>query len=150
MNLPGKKKKITLSPEALKAFHILKDLISKELVLALPNFDKPFIIRTNASQYTIEGVLLQLDNNNQEKPVYYTSRTLTKTEQKYSTGEREMLAIYHWIKYWHAYVWRHFSVYTNHSSLTDIKTKKDISRRLTRMILGLQHYDFELYFTPGK
>ena len=55
MSLPGKKKKITLSPEALKAFHILKDLISKEPVLALPDFDKLFIIRTDAFQYAIGG-----------------------------------------------------------------------------------------------
>ena len=62
-----------------------------------------------------------------------------------------MLAIYHWIRYWHAYVWeRHFSVYTDYSPLTGIKTKKDISRRLTNIILGLQHYDFELHYTPGK
>ena len=58
MSLPEKKKKIILSPEALKAFHILKDLISKELVPALTDFDKSFIIRTDASQYTIGGVLL--------------------------------------------------------------------------------------------
>ncbi len=131
MSLPGKKKKITLSPEALKAFHTLKDLISQEPVLALPDFNKPFIVRTDASQYAIGGVLIQQDDEGNEKPICYASRTLTRTEQRYSAGEREMLAIYHWIRYWHAYVWgKHFSVYTDHSPLTGIKTKKDISRRL--------------------
>ena len=136
MSLPGEKKKITLSTEAITAFHTLKELICKEPVLALPDFSKPFIVRTDASQYAIGGVLLQKDDKGQEKPVYYASRSLTSTEVKYSAGEREMLAIYHWIRYWHAYLWgNHFSVYTDHSPLTGIKTKKDISRRLTKWIL---------------
>ena len=62
-----------------------------------------------------------------------------------------MLAIYHWIRYWHAYLWgRQFKVYTDHSPLTGIKTRKDIFRRLSRMILGLQAYDYELFYNPGK
>ena len=44
----------------------------------------------------------------------------------------------------------HFNVYTNHSSLRGINTRKDASRRLTRMILNLQEYDFELFYTLGK
>ena len=62
-----------------------------------------------------------------------------------------MLAVYYWIRYWHPYIWgTKFKIYTDHSPLIGIKTKKDVSRRLSRMILNLQEYDFEMYYTPGK
>ena len=62
-----------------------------------------------------------------------------------------MLAVYDWIRYWRPYVWgTSFKVHTDHSPLRSIKTKKDVTRRLTRMILNLQEYDFVLYYTPGK
>ena len=115
------------------------------------DFDKPFGVRTDASGYAIGAVLFQLDDEGNEKPISYASRTLNGTEQKYSASEREMLAIYDWIRYWRPYLWgTHFKVYTDHSPLTGIKTKKDVSRRLTKMILNLQEYDFELHYTPGK
>ena len=41
-------------------------------------------------------------------------------------------------------------MYTDHLLLRGIKTKKDITRRLTRMILGLQEYSFQLLYIPGK
>ena len=44
----------------------------------------------------------------------------------------------------------HFNVYINYSPLRGINTRKDASRRLTRMILNLQEYDFELFYTLGK
>jgi hypothetical protein len=84
-----------LSEEAVKSFHKLKELIAKDPVLHLPDFDKPFGIRTDTSAYAIGGVLFQMDNEGNERPVYFASRTLTKTEQRYSATEREMLAIYH-------------------------------------------------------
>ena len=151
MSMTGKKKKVTLTEQAKHAFYTLKKAISEEPVLSLVDFDKPFGVRTDASGYAIGAVLFQLDDEGNEKPISYASRTLNGTEQKYSASEREMLAIYDWIRYWRPYLWgTHFKVYTDHSPLTGIKTKKDVSRRLTRMILNLQEYDFELHYTPGK
>ena len=129
----------------------IKKLISEEPVLTLPDMDKPFEIRTDASKYALGGVLFQRGKDNEEKPIAFASRVLSRTEQRYSTTEREMLAVYDWIRYWRPYVWgTKFKVYTDHSPLRGIKTKKDVTRRLTRMILNLQEYDFQLYYTPGK
>jgi ''chromo'' (CHRromatin Organisation MOdifier) domain./Reverse transcriptase (RNA-dependent DNA polymerase)./Integrase core domain. len=151
MALKGKRVKIKLSDEAVKAFNTLKEAIVSEPVLALPDHTKPFGIRTDASGYAIGAVLFQKDETGHEKPIYFASRTLTPTEQKYSAGEREMLAIKYWIRYWHSYLWgRHFAVYTDHSPLMGIKTKKDVTRRLSSMIFNLQAYDYELHYTPGK
>jgi hypothetical protein len=149
--IPGKKVKINLSEEAKKSFELIKTLITQEPILMLPDVNKPFEIRTDASDYAIGGVLFQRDEKGEEKPISFASRVLSKTEQRYSTTEREMLAIYNWIRYWRSYIWgTSFKVYTDHSPLRGIKTKKDVTRRLTRMILNLQEYDFQLFYTPGK
>ena len=65
-------------------------------------------------------------------------------------SEREMLAVYEWMWYWRLYLWeRTFKAYTDHSPLTGIKTKKDITEMLTNMISKLQEYAYELIYTPG-
>ena len=53
MALPGKRKKVNLTPAAISAFNKLKECIVSEPVLTLPDFDKPFGMRTDASGYAI-------------------------------------------------------------------------------------------------
>jgi hypothetical protein len=149
--MKGKKVKINLTPQAVEAFHALQKAIAEKPVLTLADYSKPFGVRTDASGYAIGAVLFQLNEKGEEMPIYFGSRTLSDAERKYSAGEREMLAIKYWIKYWHTYLWgKHFSVYTDHSPLMGIKTRKDVTRRLSSMILALQAYDYELHYTPGK
>ena len=150
-SLPGKKKKIQLTLEAIKAFLELKEKLNESPVLVFPDFNKPFGLRTNASKYVIGAVLFQLNENGEKQPIAYGSRVISKTKQRYSALERKMLAIYYFIRNWRAYLMGgHFNVYTDHSPLRSINTRKDASRRLTRMILNLQEYDFELFYTLGK
>ncbi len=151
MGLPGKKTKINLDNDAIRAFENLKKLITNYPILTLPDFGIPFEVETDASRYALGGVLYQRDGNDNKKPIAYASRVLSKTERRYSASEREMLAIYHWVRYWRSYLWgTTFKVSTDHSPLRGIKTHKDVSRRLTRMILKLQEYDFEIFYKPGK
>ena len=146
-----REKEWELPEKAREAVIRLKEALTKEPVLVLPDFDKPFEVQTDASKYAIGGVLFQRDEEGKGHPIWYGSRVLTLTEQKYSTTEREMLAVFYWIRYWRAYLWgRKFTVYTDHSPLTGIKTSKDITGRLTNMILKLQEYDFDLLYVPGR
>lgn len=80
--------KIKLNDTARKAFDELKNaLVSKEVILVYPNFNKEFQLTTDASSVAI-GALLSQDN----KPITFISRTLNKAEENYATSEREMLA----------------------------------------------------------
>ena len=147
----GNRTKFELPEEVKETVEILKKKITEGPILALPDFDRPFGMRTDASQYAIGGVLYQVDEEEREHPIWFASKTLNATEQKWSATEREMLAVYTWIRYWRPYVWgRAFTVYTDHSPLTGIKTRKDVTGRLTNMILKLQEYDYELKYTPGR
>jgi hypothetical protein len=147
----GDRRKFELPEDAKNAWAVLKMKITEKPVLALPDVSKPFYIRTDASQYAIGGVLCQRDNEGVEHPIWFASRVLNATERRWSATEREMLAVYDWIRYWKPYLWgRQFIVYTDHNPLKGIKTKKDITGRLTNMILKLQEYEYELVYTPGR
>ena len=78
-----------------KAFKTLKD----KLVSRLPDFTKPFRVRTDVSKFAI-GCELQQEFNGEWHPVCYESRKLSSAEQNYHTYEREWLGIIHALKSW--------------------------------------------------
>ena len=66
-----------------------------------PDFDKEFILATDASNVAIRAVLGQLDELGKEHSVAYASGVLNKAERNYSTTEREALAIFWAVKHFH-------------------------------------------------
>ncbi len=82
-----------------EAFETLKGILVKTLVLKLPDFDKDFEIHSDASDFTIGGVLVQ-----EEKSVAFESKKLSETERRWPTYEKEMWAIIHCVKTWGHYI----------------------------------------------
>jgi len=62
-----------LSEEVKQAILVLKEVLVKELVLRLPNFDKLFEIQMDVSKYVIGGVLYQKDEKGKKHPIWYGS-----------------------------------------------------------------------------
>ncbi|RVW82471.1 Transposon Tf2-8 polyprotein [Vitis vinifera] len=81
------------------AFESLKEAISTELVLQLPDLDLPFEVQTDASDRALGGVLVQ-----ERHPVAFESRKLNNAEQRYSTHEKEMAAMVHYLQQWRHYL----------------------------------------------
>ena len=82
------------------------------------DFNKPFIVQTDASLTAICGVLSQYDDNGKEYPVAYCSRTLNVHEKNYTVTERECLAVIYSYKQFQVYLHgQHFTVVTDHASL---------------------------------
>src|SRR5699024_46198 len=120
-------------------------------VLACPNFDLPFTIQTDASAFGVGAVLTQEHPGIGEKVICYLSRSLTKQEKKYSTTERECLAVLWSIEKLRPYIeGTHFKVVTDHWSLCWLSNLKDPYGRLGRWMLKLQQYDFTLVHRKGK
>jgi hypothetical protein len=71
---------------------IKKGIIST-LVLVKPNFEKDFIIYTNATEEVIFAILLQSDDQNNEKHVAYMSHSLSYDEIKYSCIEKHVFSL---------------------------------------------------------
>jgi hypothetical protein len=71
-----------------KAFNDMKKIICREVMLAFPDFSKPFVIHTDASHTQLGAVISQ--NN---KPIAFYSRKLNDAQTRYTTTERELLSI---------------------------------------------------------
>ena len=85
--------KIKWTEECGKAFKVLKSALCSSPVLRSPNFTKDFVLQTDASDIGVGAVLSQLDEEGNDYPLAYFSRKLLPREQRYSTVEKECLAI---------------------------------------------------------
>ena len=74
------------------AFHTLKSKLCEAPILSYPDFEKPFILTTDASKFAISGILSQGEIGT-DKPIAYVSRLLNAHEINYSTYDKEALAI---------------------------------------------------------
>ena len=75
-----------------KAFVTLRESLALRPILRLPNHNKTFILRADASNCGLGAALMQ-EHEGRFFPIAYGSKKLTSTEQKYSTIEKECLAI---------------------------------------------------------
>lgn len=104
--------------EQNKAFNTLKKCLVTSPIFIFSNFDKQFILFTDASISGLGAILLQLDKRNQEHVIAYTSWTLSKAEKNYTTTELKCLAVIWAIKHFYTYVYKQrFKLITDHSAL---------------------------------
>lgn len=145
-----KGKSFNWTPAASDAFEKIKAVLITEPVLASPDYEKPFVIQTDASDCGIGGVLVQ-GTGESEKAVAYFSQKLSATQRKYQTTEKECLAVIVGIEKFRPYIeGTHFTVVTDHASLQWLQNLKDPAGRLGRWALRLQPYDFSLVHRPGR
>ena len=131
----------------------LKQALVSAPVLAMPDYNKEFIIQTDASGVGIGAVLCQRHDMNGklvEKPVAYISRGLKKHERNYSATHLELLAVVWSLKQFRHYVLgKKFLLQTDHIALESIRKTKDLSGRMARWILILQEYEFDVQYRKG-
>ena len=141
---------ISWNPECDRAFQQLKLLLCSSPVLRSPDFSRPFILQTDASDRGIGAVLSQTDQDGDDHPVAYYSRKLLPREQRYSTIEKECLAIKLATHAFRVYLLgRPFMIQTDHRALEWLDRLKENNSRLTRWSLALQPYDFRVQHRAG-
>ena len=134
-----------------KAFRELKHRLCHTPVLWSPNFSLPFVVQTDASERGMGAVLSQCDEAGNDHPIAYYSRKLLPREQKYSTIEKECLAIRLAVEAFRVYLLgRPFTIQTDHRALQWLNRLKDTNARLTRWSLALQPYRFVVEHRSGK
>ena len=129
----------------------LKKSLLTAPVLAYPDMDRPFLLDTDASGTGIGGVLSQVQPDGEERPVAYASFTLNKSQRRYCTTKRELLAVITMIEHFKQYlVGRHFVVRTDHASLLWLKAFKDPEGILARWLARLELYNFQMKYREGR
>lgn len=138
------------TPLFIKTFETCKSLLTHSNILQYPDFEKPFVLTTDASNFALGAVLSQ-GNIGKDRPVAFASRTLSKTEENYSAIEKELLAIVWAAQYFRPYLFgRKFMLYTDHQPLTYALNLKTPNSKLVKWRLQLAEYDFEIKHRPGK
>lgn len=143
-----KRERFVWSQKCQQSFNELKSLLVQSPILQYPDFTKKFIITTDASNVAVGAVLSNEGNN---LPIAYASRILNPAERRYSTVERELLAIVWAIKHFKPYVFgQEFLIHSDHKPLVYLFNISDASDRLMRWRILLEEYDFKVIYTPGK
>ncbi|GBM92188.1 Retrovirus-related Pol polyprotein from transposon 297 [Araneus ventricosus] len=102
----------------VQAFQTCKNSIAQAALLAHPNSEAKLSLVVDASNTGIAGTLQQTYLKNTQ-PLAFFSRKLTQAESRYSTYDRELLAVYYSIKHFrHFLEGRDFIIYTDHKHLT--------------------------------
>ena len=97
-----------------RAFNSMKKIVSKETLLAYPNFSQPFEIHTDASDFQLGAVISQ-----NQKPIAFYSRKLNPAQTRYTTTEKELLAIVETLKeFKNILLGQNIQVYIDHKNLT--------------------------------
>ena len=138
------------TPECQRSFDLLRNLLSSPPILVYPDFTKPFILDTDASNEGIGAVLSQLDAQGKERVVAYGSRVLSKAERNYCATRKELLAVVTFIIYFRPYLLGHrFQLRTDHSSLQWLYRMKEPEGQVARWLEKLQQFEFQIVHRKG-
>ena len=124
-----KGKDFFINKEGERALEMLKPALIKAPILQSPNWDLPFEIMCNASDYAIGAILGQ---RIEQKPtaIWYASKTLVEAQMNYTTTEKELLVVVYTLeKFWPYILRSKIIIYTDHAALKYLFSKKEAKPR---------------------
>lgn len=146
IDLTSKKAKFPMSEAAKAAFKQVKVVILSTAIMALPDLQKPFVVRTDALIIAIGAVLQQEGRN-----VSFLSQKLQGAEKNYNTHDKEMLAIIYALKYWRHYLYgSEFQIFFDHRSLEHFHKQPLLNPRQRRWAKFLADYHCVIQCQPEK
>ncbi|XP_021631803.1 uncharacterized protein LOC110629197 [Manihot esculenta] len=132
------------------AFDLTKSLLVTAPIIQPPNWNLPFEIMCDASNFAVGAVLGQRIGNSPHV-IHYASRTLDAAQFNYSITEKELLAVVFAMEKFQSYLLgMKVIVYSDHVALRYLIKKKEAKPRLVRWILLLQEFDLEIHDKKGK
>ena len=156
-NKDKKSEHVDLSPKACEAFDRLKAACLQAPILSFPDFNKPFLLETDASGRGLGAVLSQKQADGWYHPIAYASRVMNETEQRYHSNKQEFFAL-KWAvtEQFHEYLSPYgknrneFVVRTDNNPLTYIFSSANLDAAGQRWVAHLASYNFSLEYQKGK
>ena len=156
-NKDKKSEHVDLSLEAWEAFEHLKAACLQAPILAFPDFNKPFLLETDASGRGLGAVLSQKQADGRYHPIAYASHVMNETEQRYHSNKQEFLAL-KWAvtEQFHEYLSPYgknrneFVVRTDNNLLTYIFSSTNLDAAGQWWVARLASYNFSLEYQKGK
>nr|GEZ76210.1 reverse transcriptase domain-containing protein [Tanacetum cinerariifolium] len=136
--------------DCIDAFETLKKKLTEASILLVPDWNLPFKLMCDASDFAI-GVVLRQRKMKYFQPTHYASKTMTEAQIHYATTEKEMIAVVYAFEKFRPYLILSKSiVYTDHSALKYLLSKQDAKPRLLRWVLLLQEFDITIRNKKGS
>nr|GEZ67542.1 reverse transcriptase domain-containing protein [Tanacetum cinerariifolium] len=149
-HLLEKETPFVFSNDCINAFETLKKKFTEAPILVVPDWNLPFELMCDASDFAIGAVLGQRKTKHFQ-PIHYASKTMTEAQIHYTTTEKEMLAVVYAFEKFRPYLVLSKSiVYTDHSALKYLLSKQDARPRLLRWVLLLQEFDITIRDKKGS
>nr|GEV31960.1 hypothetical protein [Tanacetum cinerariifolium] len=150
IHLLEKETPFVFSKECVDAFDTLKKKLTEAPILVVPDWNLPFELMCDASDFAIGAVMGQRKTKHFQ-PIHYASKTMNEAQIHYTTTEKEMLAVVYAFEKFRAYLVLSKSiVYTDHSALKYLLSKQDVKPRLLRWVLLLQEFDITIRDKKGS
>ena len=137
-----------------EAFNKLKQALTEAPILGYPDFEKPYIVETDASFHGLGAVLSQVQDG-QRVVIAYASRGLRQHErnmQNYSSMKLEFLAL-HWavaVKFRDYLIGSKFVVYTDNNPLRYVQSTARLGAQQMRWQAELAIFDYTVEYRPGR
>ena len=121
------------TPRQGVAFQKLKDSLIQGPVLRVADPSKPYILQKDASKQGLGAALSQVDQLGEEHPVAFASCKLLPRETRFSTIEKECLAIVWALQFFYVYLYEQsFTIQTDHQPLAWLQRMRITNPRLTQ------------------
>jgi hypothetical protein len=131
--------------EAEKKFNLLKRKITKQPVLVLPDFQKTFQVKCDASGFAIGAVLSQED-----RPIAYFSEKMNEKNLKYSTYDKDFYAIIKELKKWRHYlIPKEFVLYSDNHALQFVTQQEKLNQKHVKWVEYMQNFTFVIKHISG-
>jgi len=125
--------------------------VATEKVLYIIDQNKDYNLLVDSSDHTVAGALTQFSDEGVERPVAFFSWKLTKTQQGWSTVEKEAYVALRSLQRVKQWVFGHrITVFSDHNPLTYLTEAAPKSAKLLRWALALQEFDVVFQYRAGK
>ena len=120
-------------------------------MLAFPDWQREFVLQTEASTTAVGGILSQRNDEGEEHPIAYFSSGLTEAQKKYSSGELECWAVIATTRKFSKYLRAatHVKIQTDHNPLVWLRKQRDPRGKFTRWILELESINYSIEYIKG-